>query len=77
MTNRKDERISMADFKMDTKKPDIEQMKKDLENVRALSDIIIEHNRIQARIIREKYLVLVAEGFTPQEAIELWKVVIK
>lgn len=77
MGSRKDERISMADFKIDAKKPDLEQMKKDLDNLRALSDIIIEHNRIQARILREKYLVLISEGFTPQEAIELCKVVIK
>ena len=77
MGNRKDERISMADFKIDAKKPDIGKMKEDLENLRALSGIIIEHNKIQAEIVRAKYLALIEQKFTPQEAIELCKVVIK
>ena len=77
MGSKKDQRISMNDFKIDAKKPDIEQMRKDLDNLRALSGIIIEHNKIQAEIVRAKYLALIEQKFTPQEAIELCKVVIK
>ena len=44
-------------------------LKEMLENMTAL----IEYERVNARLIREKYIALIGVGFTSAEAIELCK----
>lgn len=46
------------------------------KGLKELSDnmtALLEYERLNARLVREKYLSLIAVGFTPAEALELCK----
>ena len=65
--------ITMADFNGVPNKPDLVKMREALENMRDVADIIKENWKISAGIMKAKYDALVAEGFTPQQALDLCK----
>ncbi|MFA5500661.1 MAG: hypothetical protein WC404_06245 [Candidatus Omnitrophota bacterium] len=68
-----DRRITMDEFKGVSNRPDLNEMKESLSYFRKLVDLIKEDNAIRAGITKAKYDALVAEGFTPQQALELCK----
>jgi len=67
----KDRLITMEEFKGVGQKPDLKKLRDDIENLRAMSSILKEHVVIMAGLTKAKYDALVAEGFTPQQAIDL------
>jgi hypothetical protein len=69
----KDGVISMEEFKGASANLDIEKMKKSLLGFREMANLLKEHEKIQVGITKAKYDALVAEGFTPVQALDLCK----
>lgn len=53
--------------------PNLAAMRLAMLNQREMAPVIIEMHRTEAKIKRAKYLALVDEGFTEQQALELCK----
>ena len=68
-----DRAISMEEFKGGPANPELEKMRQSLATFREFAGILREEVKVRAGITKAKYDALVAEGFTPQQAIELCK----
>lgn len=56
-----------------TDAPNLAAMRLHLLNYREMAPILIEMQKVEAQIKRAKYLALIAENFTEQQALELCK----
>lgn len=54
-------------------KKNAEELKRTVENFRQTSGYMIEMMQISARVYRARYDALIAEGFKPEEALEIVK----
>ena len=63
----------MEEFKGGPVRPEIVKMREDIARFREFADLLKEETKVRAGITKAKYDALVAEGFTPQQAIELCK----
>lgn len=52
---------------------EVDEMIASLEKMKRLLPHIIEYNKLDSKIRREKFLALLDEGFDPQQALELCK----